>query len=222
MLGECRRVLKPTGVLRIVVPDLEDIARHYLAAIDAVDRDANEMTLADHRWMTLELVDQLARRRGGGEMALMMRRPDQINHDFIRHRLGYETDGNTNVKCRKTFGMRAWRFIADVRRGLAIAAVTMIEGRFGAAAYREGRFSNSGEIHRWMYDRISLANLLCELGFEMPAACSSSSSRIAEFDGFQLDRDGESARKPDSLYLEAIKSDAAAQQSTQRSTQRAA
>jgi hypothetical protein len=34
-LEECRRVLKPAAVLRIVVPDLETRCRDYLAALDS-------------------------------------------------------------------------------------------------------------------------------------------------------------------------------------------
>lgn len=205
MLGECRRVLKPSGVMRVVVPDLEGIARAYLASIEAVERDENEMTIANHQWMTLELVDQMTRQRGGGRMGPMMRSADQINRDFIRGRLGHETQGNAKVQRRKTIGMRMSRLVADVRKSLATAAVRIIDGQSGAAAYREGRFRNSGEIHRWMYDRISLAGLLVELGFESPRVCRSDQSRIPGFDDFQLDRDGETARKPDSLYLEAVK-----------------
>lgn len=210
MLGECHRVLKPRGVLRVVVPDLEGIARQYIASIDAVDRDASQLNLANHHWMTLELIDQMTRQRGGGEMAPLMRDPGQINHAFIRSRLGHEVTGNSKVQRRKSLGMRVSRLVADVRKGLSIAAITILEGRAGAMAYREGRFRQSGEIHRWMYDRVSLTNRLRELGFESPAACQSDQSSIPGFASFRLDRDGEAPRKPDSLYFEAIKPDAAA------------
>jgi len=39
MVGECRRVLKPGGILRVVVPDLEVLARQYLASLDEADAD---------------------------------------------------------------------------------------------------------------------------------------------------------------------------------------
>ncbi len=210
MLTECRRVLRPGGVIRVVVPDLEGIARHYLKSLDAIDLEAGELAFANHRWMTLELVDQMTRQSGGGKMGPMMRRTDQINRDFIQSRLGHETRGNSKSKLRKTIGMRAKRIFSDLRKHFALAAVAMIEGRDGAAAYREGRFRNSGEIHRWMYDRVSLSQLMRDVGFEAAQVCTAGESRIGGFDGFQLDRDGESARKPDSLYMEAIKPNQAA------------
>ncbi len=209
MLGECLRVLKPGGILRVVVPDLEGIARHYLASIEALDQSADdtnrENELANHRWMTLELIDQMTRQTGGGEMAAMMRNQNQINREFIRGRLGHEIEGNAKAKRKKTLAMRLSRVFLDLRKQAALLAVTLIDGRSGAAAYREGRFRNSGEIHRWMYDRISLSNLLCAIGFDSTEVCRSGESRIHGFDDFQLDRDGQIARKPDSLYLEAIK-----------------
>ncbi len=101
--------------------------------------------------------------------------------------------------------MRLGRAMRGVRQRLALAAVSMIEGAEGRAAYREGRFRNSGEIHRWMYDRVSLARLLREIGFAEPVVCGADESRIPDFDSFQLDRVDGFARKPDSLYVEAIK-----------------
>ncbi len=210
MLAECRRVLKPGGVLRVVVPDLESIARQYLNSVDEVDRDPTDLAIANHQWMTLELLDQMTRQRGGGRMGPLMRDPDQINRDFIRNRLGHETTGNAKVRNRKTVTMRVTRMIGDIRKHLSFLALTIIAGKSAAAAYREGRFRNSGEVHRWMYDRVSLARLVLESGFDDPRVCRSDESSIADFDGFQLDRDGSIARKPDSLYLEAVKPNQAA------------
>ena len=49
-LQECWRILKPGGVLRIVVPDLENLCRIYL-----YHRDQGEHDLAD--FLVLELLD---------------------------------------------------------------------------------------------------------------------------------------------------------------------
>ena len=56
-----------------------------------------------------------------------------------------------------------------------------------------------------MYDRVSLASLLGELGFVDVRVCQAHESRIDSFDDYQLDRDGERVRKPDSLFVEAVK-----------------
>ncbi|TWU08228.1 class I SAM-dependent methyltransferase [Stieleria varia] len=218
MLTECRRVLRPGGVLRIVVPDLEGIARTYLQTLDAAashdvtdtQSTAAELDRANHHWMTLEMLDQLSRQRGGGEMGKVLASEKPINRDFLLRRMGHQVTGNSNRndgggKPRKTIGQRLRQVLNGLRKQTALAAVTLIEGQMGRAAYREGRFRQSGEIHRWMYDRVSLAALLDELGFDEPTVCAAHESRIESFDHYQLDRDGDQQRKPDSMYMEAHK-----------------
>jgi SAM-dependent methyltransferase len=58
-LRECRRVLKPGGVLRVVVPDLERLARRYL---DVVERLPGGATLDDHAAAVDEIFDQMVTR----------------------------------------------------------------------------------------------------------------------------------------------------------------
>ena len=204
MLGQCHRVLRAGGVLRVVVPDLEEIARQYLEALESAVGDEDPLAVANHQWMTLELLDQMTRQRRGGRMGMVMRQAELPNRQFIRQRMGAEMDGPT-VKRRRTFAMRLGGALRGVRQQLSLAAVTLLEGAEGRAAYREGRFRNSGEIHRWMYDRVSLARLLREVGFIEPMVRRADESRIPDFDSFRLDRVDGFVRKPDSLYVEAIK-----------------
>jgi SAM-dependent methyltransferase len=58
-LEECLRVLKPGGVIRVVVPDLETLARRYLAA---VERSADHGDLCAHSAAIDEIFDQMVRR----------------------------------------------------------------------------------------------------------------------------------------------------------------
>jgi SAM-dependent methyltransferase len=59
-LGECRRVLKPGGVLRVEVPDLARWAEGYLASLHA--QEAGGAT-ADHEQIIADLLDQMVRRQ---------------------------------------------------------------------------------------------------------------------------------------------------------------
>mgnify|MGYP002480202944 CR=1 FL=1 len=65
--------------------------------------------------------------------------------------------------------------------------------------------SPQGELHRWMYDSFSLGRLLENHGFEDIAECTAFSSRIPQFERYQLDTLDGRIRKPDSLYMEASK-----------------
>lgn len=55
-LRECFRVLKPGGILRIVVPDLEILARHYLACLD---RLPDCSTYKEHSLSVEGMIDQM-------------------------------------------------------------------------------------------------------------------------------------------------------------------
>jgi hypothetical protein len=69
-----------------------------------------------------------------------------------------------------------------------------------------GAFRWGGEVHQWMYDRLSLGRLLAEAGFEGIEVKSAVESGIAGFAGYELDADEAGrVRKPDSLFMEARK-----------------
>jgi len=57
-----------------------------------------------------------------------------------------------------------------------------------------------------LYDRYSLAQLLCTAGFVNPTVQTATQSWIPEWDSFNLDTppDG-TVNKPDSLFMEALK-----------------
>lgn len=67
VLKEFYRVLKPNGILRIVVPDLENICREYLRVLELVINNEEEYKEI-YEFITVELLDQLVRTKVGGEM----------------------------------------------------------------------------------------------------------------------------------------------------------
>ena len=101
-LRECLRVLRPGGVLRLVLPDLEEMARAYLAL-----RDAGEHERAD--FLVLEMIDQCVRRESGGELEKLYR----------RLRAGSAQEGEMIAFVRERTGevLRASQPIAESRGG---------------------------------------------------------------------------------------------------------
>ena len=67
VMRECRRVLKPGGVLRVATEDLEDICRVYLQKLGAVC-NGDYQSAKDYEWMLLELFDHPTREYPGGRM----------------------------------------------------------------------------------------------------------------------------------------------------------
>ncbi len=208
LLEECLRVLKPGGIARIVVPDLERIAKLYLEKHDQAWQ-GDEQAKTDYDWMKLELLDQLVRESSGGRMGQFMADPQIQNSDFVKSRVGDEfrvcnveppveptKPGLLDSLHDKTMGMRSY---------LAKKAVQLLLGNAAASALEEGLFRNSGEVHRWMYDRFSLRDLCIRLGFQDFKILSAVNSQIPSFSTYQLDVLDGDIRKPDSLFTECRK-----------------
>lgn len=207
LLQECYRVLRPGGVLRVVVPDLEQIARLYL---DYHDRawEGESTAVRRYQWLKLELLDQLVRSHSGGEMGPYLVKLEPEDAEFVRSRLGEEVLEAVSFVERKQESsppVNLRQRVKTVRERLAFWLVRRVLGRSAAAAFAESLFRNRGEVHRWMYDRYSLRSLCTQVGFVDFEVRTAATSGIAEFDSFQLDRLGEMTRKPDSLFCECRK-----------------
>jgi hypothetical protein len=69
-----------------------------------------------------------------------------------------------------------------------------------------GNTARAGELHRWMYDRFTLKQLLSSAGFKDIRSESHSGGRIDGWATFHLDMQQEgNAYKHDSIYVEAVK-----------------
>ena len=186
-LRECLRVLRPGGLLRMAVPDLENIARAYLAALDAAAAaPQNNEAQQQHAWMQIELLDQMTRTVSGGEMLEWWRQSPVPQKDFIIGRLGEEA-------------RRGMECVKNAPPQQAPTCRTALETI-------SPEFITSGELHRWMYDRISLASLLDTSGFSSVCLQKFNTSHNASILAYGLDADVDGGiRKPDSLFMEGIK-----------------
>jgi SAM-dependent methyltransferase len=197
-LMQCRRVLRSGGVVRIVVPDLENIATAYLGSMD--------QSAANHDWMTLELIDQMVRTAPGGEIHKVLTSGGNANADFIVSRVGLDAEALLAGKPQSTGGKPGWRhYLRRLREKAAGVAAGLVLGREGYDALNDGLFRRSGQVHLWMYDRVSLAALLIECGFASPRVCKADDSAIAGFSGTGFDVVQGRVRKPDSLFMEAVR-----------------
>lgn len=217
-LRECYRVLRRQGVLRVAIPDLEQIARTYLIALEQASSGSQEWA-SNYEWIVLEMYDQTVRNKSGGEMTAYLFRDHLINEKFVLERCGLEAKnliaaGRQNwqqpqpatvpASQPKSLLKQIYRFVRypAYRQELLLK---LLLGK-GYSALQIGRFRQSGEVHQWMYDRYSLALLLEKCGLENIIQRTAAESYIPDWASFNLDTelDG-TVYKPDSLYMEAIK-----------------
>lgn len=195
LLAEVLRLLAPGGIVRIVVPDLEGIARAYLESLERASSSPSPERRWEHRWMTVELLDQLVRETPGGLMRRWWACDPVPARGFIEARLGQEAAA----------GIAA---VAAARQSSGSAAVEAGEifSAMPATPRAARRFATLGERHRWMYDHVSLGDVLAAAGFAEVRRTDANTSRIADFAEACLDADSAGRPwKPDSLYMEGVK-----------------
>ena len=208
VLHDCFRVLRQGGIIRLVVPDLEAVVNAYLDSLRQVDY-GDSLSIDKHEWMTIELIDQMVRTQTGGAMGRYLR--SGKNREFVRSRLGEEADWFWNRTDRsggwlqKTKDKSLLQLLRLVRERLLLMMVRVTLGQSAMQGVQEGLFRNRGEVHRWMYDRVSLSKLLEDVGFISVQLCGPEQSQIPDFNTYELDVKKGEVFRPHSLYIEAKK-----------------
>jgi predicted SAM-dependent methyltransferase len=203
LMQECFRVLKKGGIIRVAVPDLEQIARNYLSILELGLINPNDEKInADYNWMVIEMYDQTVREKSGGMMAEYLFQDKIVNENFIFERIGEEGKSirNAYLKNQKNIEMPRKNFKTIVKKILK----TLLN--FRSNKYEKlGKFRHKGEIHQWMYDRYSLSKLLQQVGFQLVIQRNAFDSDVLDWEKYGLDGKDGIVRKPDSLFIEAKK-----------------
>jgi predicted SAM-dependent methyltransferase len=208
-LKECFRVLKKNGIIRIAVPDLENIAKIYIEQLEAACKGIKDADL-NYDWIVLELYDQTVRNWRGGNMAEYINQDNLRNEAFVMARHGLEAKNlrinflnkkkQTNTKAVSPTRLKGLFDLNSYKQKL----LKLLLGK-DFIYYEIGKFRMSGEIHQWMYDRFSLSRLLLQTGFTQPKIQTAFSSRIPNWNAYELESKEGIIFKPDSLFIEAIK-----------------
>ena len=209
LLKECLRVMKPGGVLRLVVPDLENLAREYLAL-----REAGEHDKAD--FLVLELLDQCVRRQTGGELGQLYRhltsKMDTTTEpmiDFIRVRTGEDLSIQNQPGLLLPGGVRSLRILfGALRRRIERCWIRLCLLPL-PASFRSQNVSLAavGERHQWVWDFHQIKTTLEATGFVEVQRRSADTSVIIDFPYYplDLDTDGCPRKGAESMYVEARK-----------------
>lgn len=214
-LEEQKRVLRPGGIIRVVVPDLETISRHYITYLEELVAGdlSNEFK---YDYSLLEMYDQVTREQPGGELLNLWSSPDIPDLDYVVMRHGKEALDNiqaaqseqvtsTPEKLKKLMTFKGLQKASYTLRIKIIELLVLLVGNKSMVrSFRRGLFRDSGEIHRVMYDTYSLQRILASHGFTHLKVCQFDQSEIPDFNQYQLDAFEGKIRKPDSLYIEAL------------------
>lgn len=210
ILSECYRILGNKGVIRIVVPDLENVCREYLYLLDHIDSDNNDQK---YEWLIIELLDQFIRNNHGGMMKQYckstLESKDEFMINYIHERTG-ETlvvSQNNNNNKKKLLETLEKISIAKFQRKLVDLYISFVK-RLLPAYYREYMIDNTvpGEKHKWMYDKYSLQLLLKEIGFSDIKFLDFKTSYIPNFTQDYLDINlDQKPYRQSSIYCEAFK-----------------
>jgi predicted SAM-dependent methyltransferase len=218
-ISECVRVLRPGGVLRVVIPDLEQIALNYLRLLGkGISNPESKEVAADYDWIMLEMYDQTVREIRGGEMAKYFQQDDIINEEFVFSRVGKAAKSlrefflnSKNTKKYVYMPLPLWKRVLDPKLYFLKIKTFFLKNELkkiknNSQALEIGKFRLSGEVHQWMYDRYSISRILIKHGLREVKQFKSNESYIIGWNNFNLDTEPDgSTYKPDSLYMEAVK-----------------
>lgn len=198
-LSECYRTLKKGGVLRIVVPDMENIAREYLKILERVKSNATDTdACSKYDYIMIEMIDQMTRTKCGGLLGEYWKDKNG-NREYVIQR-----HGNVYAKTRKSQNstQKDNTIISDLKE-----KINEYMKRFTFyKMYNDGKFLNSGERHMWMYDIYGMKKNLYRAGFTKINQCTYNNSSLEKFASYKLEVDAEGNEyKPNSLYVEAMK-----------------
>lgn len=208
-LAEQHRALRPGGIVRVVVPDLETICRNFVTFADEVRRGVPD-AFGRLAYTNLELYDQTVRTKGGGELSAFWRNCPPELADFVRQRSGdvlrKPVQRATPQAGRRGRSLPSIGRLWNGGREVLLAGIGyLLFGPSGWQGVREGLFRQRGEIHLAMYDEARLTELLVSQGFRDVRRVAAHESRLPGFDSYDLDTVGGRPRKPDSMYVEAVK-----------------
>ncbi len=203
-IKECYRVLKPGGIIRVAIPDLERITRNYLKYLE---ESLNNVPLAaeKYEWTILEMYDQVVRIKSGGDMLKYIKDKDKGNDAFLLERNGKEAEGLINALRKSNPEKDVKNNNLSFRAKIKERLLQRWLGKDFRSLMEPAIFRSQGEIHQWMYDRYSLKLLLQNGGFKDTAVMTGFESSIQNWKMFELDGKGNEVRKPDSLFMEARK-----------------
>jgi len=187
ILTNIHRSLKPRGVFRVSVPDLEYNCRLFLECCIKIRKTKNQINKNHLAWARLNLTDQYIRKKTGGEIKEFIETCDSETLKFV---------------VKTTGGFEAIK-IKDQPSPGKPRTLRKILGRIWSGDPSKALLP---EVHKSFFDEFKLTDMLKTLGFRDIRRMREGISRISgwNFLHAEINQRGASFR-PNSLILEAIR-----------------
>ena len=208
--------LKPGGIFRLSVPDLETTCRDYLHALEAAAAESTRQNVVRYRWAVMAIFEQMVRDRSGGMMLDAIKQGEydtaqlrDMFGDMLLPIVERTRGGNTgsagdspppgHVHQRRSSNART--VLRRIYRG-----VRPIFGQSRPTVTNRLDPRVTKEAVQWMYDRFSLRLLLEQAGFQDIRRVDHLSSNISGWSGYDFDRSDNGGYPLDpSVYMECRK-----------------
>jgi predicted SAM-dependent methyltransferase len=199
-LQECNRVTKPNGLIRLVLPDFENIAREYLYNIEQGNESFAEFNI-------IEMIDQCTRVKSGGEMVKYFRQSADVNlQEYVKLRTGHEPNSD-HIDSSIFMRLKRANFKKVKYKVQRIYSRILIELLPSWFKVNHISMTETGEKHFWVYDFHTIKNILQNSGYFLILRKNAYESSNPEFPIYPLDIDSyNQSRKGElSMYIEAVK-----------------
>lgn len=216
LMAEMFRVLKPGGILRVSVPDLESICREYLHQLETAVHEPSVQNIRRYQWTVMQIVDQLVRDKSGG-MILDAIRAGEYDQDYVdekhsdvyrpffKHRQEQEhaaSGSPSRSVWQRMATLTPLTVYEGLKRRITVYARQLTASR--QTAVHDPHFTR--ENWRWAYDRFSLNLLFQKAGFIEIQPKDFKHSDIPTWSKYDLDRSNFADRAIDpSVYIEGRK-----------------
>jgi predicted SAM-dependent methyltransferase len=201
-LNECFRVLKPNGILRLVLPDFENIANEYVQNIKLGNLRQSEFNI-------VEMIDQCVRTKPGGVLEdwYQIALGDSQLKQYVEIRTGKNFNATEKVSpklSKRLKNITPGKLQKYLVHKLVFLAVNFFPNWFKTLHVSR---TNTGERHHWMYDFNSISNLLKKVGFKEVSKLSAYESSDSTFPLYPLDLNESNVPRKglESMYIESRK-----------------
>jgi len=207
LISEIFRVLKNGGICRIAVPDTEKICIEYLERLKKCIAQPTEKNIKNYNWIELMLIDQIVREKPGGLMLTTLKNGD-FNMEYVKEWIGDELssycyDLSLNIVKKQSFmrGIKK-KLFSKKPKDLALYLYNKIR-----LSIFHSNPQRTGEVHKWMYNRLTLKLLVENYRFINFFVNEFNVSGIEYWGKYNLDKSiyGNFPRKPESIYIECKK-----------------